>query len=109
MEMSHPLEKRNSSSSIHKPSTPKRFPIEPSTSGTDTARRRRVEDESSIGKQYLFGEVLGTGAFGVVKEVTNRLTQQQFAMKIIAKDKVNESILTVSITEQVKLCVIYLD
>ena len=49
----------------------------------------RVEDESVIEKKYAFGEVLGQGAFGVVREVTNRQTQEQFAMKIVQKDKVS--------------------
>lgn len=86
--MSHSLDRRCSSCFL-KPTTPKRFSNDHSNAGSDTARHRRVEDESSIEKQYLFGDVLGTGAFGVVKEVTNRLTQQHFAMKIVNKDKVS--------------------
>jgi len=83
--MSNSLE-RVASTSFLKPTTPvKRLS---DTSNPD--RRRRVEDESAIEKQYAFGDVLGTGAFGVVKEVTNKLTQEKFAMKIIAKDKVNK-------------------
>ena len=67
------------------PSTPKRL----STSDASSAmKNRRVDDESEIEKKYSFGEVLGQGAFGVVKEVTNRQTHQQLAMKIVQKDKV---------------------
>ena len=68
-----------------KPATPKRL------STTDTGslvEHTRVEDESVIERKYSFGEVLGQGAFGVVKEITNRLTQDRFAVKIVQKDKV---------------------
>jgi len=53
----------------------------------------RVDDESAIEKKYSFGEVLGQGSFGVVREVTNRLTGQQFAMKIVNKEKVSKNII----------------
>ena len=52
-------------------------------------KNTRVDDESEIEKKYSFGEVLGQGAFGVVREVTNRQTHQQLAMKIVHKDKVS--------------------
>lgn len=68
------------------PSTPKRL----STADTSsTMKNTRVDDESEIEKKYSFGEVLGQGAFGVVREVTNRQTHQQLAMKIVHKDKVS--------------------
>ena len=69
-----------------KPSTPKRLSMPDAGSAVG---QRRVEDESVIEKKYSFGEVLGQGAFGVVREVTNRQTHQQLAMKIIHKDKVS--------------------
>ena len=50
----------------------------------------RVDDESAIERKYAFGDVLGQGSFGVVREVTNRLTGLQYAMKIVNKDKVSE-------------------
>ena len=50
----------------------------------------RVDEESAIEREYSFGEVLGQGSFGVVREVTNRLTGLQYAMKIVNKDKVSE-------------------
>ena len=50
----------------------------------------RVDDESEIEKKYSVGEVLGQGSFGVVKEVTNKLTGQKFAMKIVNKEKVSK-------------------
>ena len=68
------------------PTTPKRL----STSEAGSAmKNRRVDDESEIEKKYSFGEVLGQGAFGVVREVTNKQTHQQLAMKIVQKDKVS--------------------
>ena len=87
--MSNSLDIRRSSSSFLKPTTPKKYHNSDSTSSTtDAARHRRVEDESDIEKQYIIGDILGTGAFGVVKEITKKLTQQKFAMKIVNKDKV---------------------
>ena len=50
--------------------------------------RIRVEDESDVERIYQIGEVLGRGAFGVVKEVTNRESGEKHAMKIIPKNKV---------------------
>ena len=49
----------------------------------------RVDEESAIGRKYSIGEVLGQGTFGVVREVTNRLTGLQYAMKVVNKDKVS--------------------
>lgn len=86
--MSNTLQKTSSSSFLN-PTTPKKYHNNDSTSSaTDAAPHRRVEDESVIEKQYIIGDVLGTGAFGVVKEITNRLTHEKFAMKIVNKDKV---------------------
>lgn len=72
-------------SSAKGPLTPKKF----SASYFDSSiERTRVDDESDIEKIYLFGEVLGRGAFGVVREVIHRDSKEKFAMKTIAKDKV---------------------
>lgn len=59
------------------------------TDAVSSVGHRRVVDESEIEKNYAFGEVLGQGAFGVVREVTNRQTREQYAMKIVQKDKVS--------------------
>jgi serine/threonine protein kinase len=69
------------------PLTPKKI-----SSSTFDVERIRVEDESEIEKKYQLGEVLGKGAFGVVKEVTHRDTKAKLAMKVVAKDKVSLSI-----------------
>ncbi|KAL4440774.1 hypothetical protein ABPG74_013755 [Tetrahymena malaccensis] len=37
---------------------------------------------------YELGQILGQGSFAIVREVTHSQTKQQFAMKIIDKDKV---------------------
>lgn len=50
-------------------------------------RRTRIEDESAIEKVYKLGETLGKGSFGVVKEVTHITSGQQYAMKMVNKDK----------------------
>ena len=68
------------------PATPKRLSM---TDVSSAMKNRRVDDESDIEKIYSFGEVLGQGAFGVVREVTNRQTHKQLAMKIVHKDKVS--------------------
>ena len=47
----------------------------------------RLEDESGIEKKYVIGEELGKGAFGVVREIRDRRSGQQYAMKIVNKDK----------------------
>ena len=59
------------------------------TDAVSSVGHKRVIDESEIEKNYAFGEVLGQGAFGIVKEVTNRQTHEQYAMKIVQKDKVS--------------------
>lgn len=66
--------------------TPRRISM---TDAVNAVGHRRVVDESEIEKNYAFGEVLGQGAFGVVREVTNRQTHEQYAMKIVQKDKVS--------------------
>ena len=51
----------------------------------------RVEDEAAVERKYAFGNVLGQGSFGVVKEVTCRVTGEHFAVKIVNKDKVRHA------------------
>ena len=53
--------------------------------------RTRVNDESAIEAVYRFGDVLGKGTFGVVREVTHLISGKHFAMKIVNKDKVRKS------------------
>lgn len=79
---------RRPSFAATKPATPKRYSM---TDAGSAVEHTRVEDESVIEKKYTFGEVLGQGAFGVVKEVTNRQTRERLAMKIVQKDKVSAS------------------
>ena len=54
--------------------------------------RTRVDDESAIEAVYRLGDVLGKGTFGVVREVTHKTTGKQFAMKIVIKDKVDNTL-----------------
>ena len=63
--------------------TPKKY-----SSTSFEVERIRVEDESDIEKIYQMGEVLGKGAFGIVKEATHRESKEKFAIKTVAKDKV---------------------
>lgn len=48
----------------------------------------RVDEESDVEKRYTLGNMLGQGTFGTVLEVTNKCSGQQYAMKIVNKDKV---------------------
>ena len=41
--------------------------------------------------KYEIGQILGKGAYAIVKIVTNILTREQFAMKIYEKDKLSDS------------------
>ena len=70
--------------SFSKPTTPKKI----GCGYVCKVCHTRVEDENAIEKKYTIGEVLGQGAFGLVKEVTNKVTQDHLAMKIVLKDKV---------------------
>lgn len=65
--------------------------------GTDKKQRNlsdsdtphtRVEEESDVEKLYTLGNILGQGTFGTVLEATNKCSGQQYAMKIVNKDKV---------------------
>ena len=58
--------------------------------------RTRVNDESAIEAVYRFGDVLGKGTFGVVREVTHLINGNHFAMKIVHKDKVRKCNVTFS-------------
>ena len=55
----------------------------------DSRPHMRVEDEMAVERKYTFGDVLGQGSFGVVREVTSRASGERFAIKIVHKDKVS--------------------
>ena len=71
---------------ISNPLTPKKFS---NNSVNGTIERIRVEDEGEIEKKYQLKEVLGKGAFGVVREVLHKESKKRFAMKTVLKDKVS--------------------
>lgn len=88
----------------------KRFSIDASQPA-ERKPHTRVDDESEIEKKYSVGEVLGQGSFGVVREVTNKLTGQKFAMKIVNKEKVSHHVChccyhTLPFMGKVQICVI---
>ena len=47
----------------------------------------KSRDEPRLEQKYEIGKVMGKGAFGVVKQVTDRATQQTYAVKSISKAK----------------------
>lgn len=53
-----------------------------------TIPHTRIEDERQIEDIYEFGEVLGKGSFGVVKEARNKETGRVWAIKAVNKEKV---------------------
>lgn len=65
-----------------------RAPVSPRHNYTvEPKPRRRIEDDGEIDSDYVVGEVLGKGAFGVVKEATSIVTGEKYAIKQVLKDK----------------------
>jgi len=65
----------------------------PRKDGSATARtipHTRIEEERQIEDIYDFGEVLGKGSFGVVKEATHKATGRRWAIKAVNKEKVRK-------------------
>lgn len=75
---------------------PKRYSLE---MPTESVAHTRVDDEAAIEKKYSFGEVLGSGSFGVVREVTDRASGGRLAMKIVQKDKPGSSAIQLLVRE----------
>jgi len=66
----------------------------PRKDGSATARtipHTRIEEERQIEDIYDFGEVLGKGSFGVVKEATHKATGRRWAIKAVNKEKAGTS------------------
>ena len=53
-----------------------------------TIPHTRIEEERQIEDIYEFGEILGKGSFGVVKEARNKETGCVWAIKAVNKEKV---------------------
>eukprot|EP01135_Chromosphaera_perkinsii_P005831 Nk52_evm20s367 gene=Nk52_evmTU20s367 len=51
----------------------------------------RIGSEDEISENYDFGEVLGKGAFGVVRKLTHKGTNTPYAMKMMDKSKAGSS------------------
>ena len=64
-----------------------RPPVSPRHNLIEPKPRRRIEDDSDIDDDYIVGEVLGKGAFGVVKEATSKTSGEKYAIKQVLKDK----------------------
>ena len=54
----------------------------------DPTRPHTRVEEGAVERKYTFGGVLGQGSFGIVKEVTSRVSGERFAVKIVNKDRV---------------------
>lgn len=64
------------------------YPRRDGSASGRTIPHTRIEDERQIEDIYEFGEVLGKGSFGVVKEATNKETGCRWAIKAVNKEKV---------------------
>ena len=64
------------------------YPRKDGSASGRTIPHTRIEDERQIEDIYEFGEILGKGSFGVVKEATNRATGRRWAIKAVNKEKV---------------------
>lgn len=64
------------------------YPRRDGGAGGRTIPHTRIEDERQIEEIYEFGEVLGRGSFGVVKEATNKTSGRKWAIKAVNKEKV---------------------
>jgi serine/threonine protein kinase len=62
---------------------------------------KKIEDDAVIYKKYELGRKLGQGSFGVVYEITNKETDEKFAIKIISKEKVGGGKYAVSFENEV--------
>lgn len=57
----------------------------------ETSHPAGRKGESEFIASYTFGKFLGKGAFSVVKQCTHKESNKKFAVKIIAKKKLNEN------------------
>lgn len=67
------------------------YPRKDGSASGRTIPHTRIEDERQIEDIYEFGEILGKGSFGVVKEATNRATGRRWAIKAVNKEKAGTS------------------
>ena len=58
----------------------------------EQGRRTRVASESDVEHKYKLGNVLGKGSFGIVLEAKQLSTGQDFAIKVIQKERVSSTI-----------------
>lgn len=58
------------------------------SAGRTNIKHTRIEEEKQIEEIYEFGEVLGKGSFGVVKEAKHIATGTRWAIKAVNKEKV---------------------
>ena len=58
------------------------------SSGGRQIPHTRIEDEKQIEDAYEFGNELGRGSFGVVKEAKHKATGKRWAVKAVNKEKV---------------------
>ena len=62
----------------------------------------RVEDEAAVERRLVIGPELGRGSFGIVREVTSRVTGERLAVKVVNKDRVRYQPLPLSL-QKVKM------
>jgi len=62
----------------------------PTSNAAVPSNKMSANTEGKFGSKYKLGKELGTGAFSVVKEGTNKETGNKFAVKVITKAKLTE-------------------
>ncbi|KAG8990967.1 hypothetical protein FRB90_001528 [Tulasnella sp. 427] len=66
------------------------------------SRSTAIERGGGIHSQYSLGEVLGSGSFATVKRAICMATGQQYAVKIIAKSKLQARVLTAEMVDAIQ-------
>ena len=54
-------------------------------------QQKQIQNKNDKLAKYEIGHTLGKGAYAKVKQVTNTITQEDYAMKIYDKDKLNDN------------------
>ena len=73
------------------------------TSSNNLKFRDSVKNDESQKEKYEIGKILGKGAYATVKLVTNKITNEKFAMKIYDKAKLNSNSKMNSVLREIEI------